>query len=213
MIAADAGHRLNHATTVAFGTQNGRVTVGGATDTLNGLVTVEARRWDGSSTPTTATSGRWCVTTAASAGTTWLGLLTAPVDTVVVRTSRAALTAWAPNTAVMRLDACQRSRRNNDIRGGNATLDPMSGVVAEVGWRSRTSQSVTRMTWDVSAFYARLRDEILSLDDPAAPGNSLTTNIDKTTHAGVEALRGATVEAGATHRVEPMVSVTLTVAM
>ena len=98
----------------------------------------------------------------------------------------------------------------NDIRGGNATLDPMSGVVAEVGWRSRTNQATgTRMTWDVSAYYARLRDEILSLDDPAAPGNSLTTNVDKTTHAGVEALLGATVEAGATHRIEPMVSVTL----
>lgn len=67
----------------------------------------------------------------------------------------------------------------------------------------------TRMTWDVSAYYARLRDEILSLDDPAAPGNSLTTNIDKTTHAGIEALLGATVEAGTTHRIEPMVSVTL----
>ena len=31
----------------SFGSQNGRVTVGGATPTLDGLVTVEARRWDG----------------------------------------------------------------------------------------------------------------------------------------------------------------------
>ena len=78
---------------------------------------------------------------------------------------------------------------NDDVRGGNATLDPMTGTVAEVGWRSRPSQSTgTRWTWDFAAYYARISDEILSMDDPNAPGNSLTTNIDKTTHAGVEAL-------------------------
>ena len=29
----------------------------------------------------------------------------------------------------------------DDVRGGNATLDPMSGVVGEVGWRSTASRS------------------------------------------------------------------------
>ena len=85
----------------------------------------------------------------------------------------------------------------DDVRGGNATLDPMTGTVAEVGWRSRPSQSAgTRWTWDIAGYYARISDEILSMDDPNAPGNSLTTNIDKTIHAGVEALVGASFAFG-----------------
>ena len=96
------------------------------------------------------------------------------------------------------------------MRGGNATLDPMTGTVAEVGWRSKASRSAgTRWTWDVAAYYARISDEILSMDDPSAPGNSLTTNIDKTTHAGVEALVGASFAVGGTHRIDPLVSFTL----
>jgi iron complex outermembrane receptor protein len=97
----------------------------------------------------------------------------------------------------------------DDVRGGNATLDPMSGTVAEVGWRSNASTlRRTRMHWDIAAYYARLSDEILSMDDPDAPGNSLTTNIDRTTHAGIEALVGATVDLGAQHRLEPLATVT-----
>jgi iron complex outermembrane receptor protein len=97
----------------------------------------------------------------------------------------------------------------DDIRGGSAALDPMTGTVAEIGWRSTPSQSRgTRWTWDIAAYYARISDEILSMDDPDAPGNSLTTNIDKTTHAGLEALVGASFAVGA-HRIEPQVSVTL----
>jgi iron complex outermembrane receptor protein len=98
----------------------------------------------------------------------------------------------------------------DDVRGGNETLAPMSGTVAEVGWRSGTSESEgTRWTWDIAAFYARIRDEILSMDDPDAPGNSLVTNIDKTTHAGLEALLGASFEIGGAHRIDPRVSFTL----
>jgi iron complex outermembrane receptor protein len=97
----------------------------------------------------------------------------------------------------------------NDIRGGDATLDPMSGTVAEIGWRSRAGQAsgTTTWNWDVTAYYARISDEILSTDDPTAPGNSLTLNVDKTTHAGVEALVGASVDLGR-HRIDPQVSVT-----
>jgi iron complex outermembrane receptor protein len=63
----------------------------------------------------------------------------------------------------------------DDIRGGSAALDPMTGTVAEIGWRSTPSQSRgTRWTWDIAAYYARISDEILSMDDPDAPGNSLT---------------------------------------
>ena len=57
----------------------------------------------------------------------------------------------------------------------------------------------TRWHWDVAAYYARISDEILSVDNPAAPGNSLTTNIDSTTHAGLEGLLGASFALGDAH--------------
>ena len=42
------------------------------------------------------------------------------------------------------------------------------------------------------------------------PGTSLSTNIDKTTHAGIEALVGASFAiAGDAHRLEPLLSMTL----
>jgi iron complex outermembrane receptor protein len=98
----------------------------------------------------------------------------------------------------------------DDVRGGNATLDPMSGTVAEVGWRSTSTSPVgIRWTWDIAAYYARISDEILPMDDPDAPGNALVTNFDKTTHAGLEALVGANVPVGDTHRLDPQVSFTL----
>ena len=98
----------------------------------------------------------------------------------------------------------------DQVRGGNETLDPMSGTVAEVGWRSKAGQTQgMRLTWDIAAYYARIRDEILSLDDPNAPGNSLVTNIDKTTHAGIEALVGSSFSLGDKHRIDPQISVTL----
>jgi iron complex outermembrane receptor protein len=100
----------------------------------------------------------------------------------------------------------------DDVRGSDATLDAMHGTVYEIGTRSRTSgeEDASPWHWDVSVYYAQIRDEILSIDDPAAPGNSLTTNIDETTHAGVEALFGASMALGANdaHRVEPRLSFT-----
>jgi iron complex outermembrane receptor protein len=98
----------------------------------------------------------------------------------------------------------------DDVRGGDAILDPMSGSVVEAGWRSDPGPSRgTRWTWDIAAYYARISDEILSVDDPGAPGNSLTTNVDKTTHAGLEALVGASFEVAGAHRIEPRVSLSL----
>ena len=98
----------------------------------------------------------------------------------------------------------------DDVRGGDATLDPMTGTVAEIGWRSKASPSAgARWTWDVSAYYARIRDEILSMDDPNAPGNSLTTNIDETVHMGLEALVSASFALGDRHRIDPLLSLTL----
>ncbi len=98
----------------------------------------------------------------------------------------------------------------DDVRGGDATLDPMSGTVAEIGWRGASKRSAggARWNWDISAYYARISDEILSRDDPNAPGNSLSTNIDKTLHAGLEALVGASFPVGDAHRIDSQVSAT-----
>ncbi|HXR51311.1 MAG TPA: TonB-dependent receptor, partial [Steroidobacteraceae bacterium] len=98
----------------------------------------------------------------------------------------------------------------DDLRGNDATLHAMHGTVGEIGLRGSTGTAVVRWNWDVSAYYADLRNEILSVDDPAAPGNSLVTNIDRTTHAGIEALLSASFMPGSgEHRIEPLLSVTL----
>lgn len=98
----------------------------------------------------------------------------------------------------------------DDVRGGDATLDAMHGSVAEIGLRgSQAPAQVPTWRWDVSMYYARIRDEILSVDDPAAPGTSLSANIDRTTHAGIEALLGASFPfTGGAHRIEPLLSAT-----
>ena len=98
----------------------------------------------------------------------------------------------------------------DDVRGGDATLDAMHGSVVEVGLRGATPVSdAPSWHWDASVYYATIRDEILSVDDPAAPGTSLSANIDRTTHAGIEALVGASFPfAGGSHRIEPLISAT-----
>jgi iron complex outermembrane receptor protein len=99
----------------------------------------------------------------------------------------------------------------DDVRGNQSTLDAMHGTVVEVGTRGAHEAGRHRWHWDVAVYYARLRDEILSRDDPNAPGTSLSTNVDGTVHAGIEALLGASLalaDAG-THRIEPLVNVTL----
>ncbi|MGY1409839.1 TonB-dependent receptor domain-containing protein [Luteimonas sp. A611] len=99
----------------------------------------------------------------------------------------------------------------DDVRGDGATLDAMHGAVLEVGVRGETALSLdaARWHWDVSLYYARIRDEILSVDDPAAPGTSLSSNVDRTVHAGLEALLGASFAIGnGTHRIEPLLSAT-----
>ncbi|MDY6946651.1 MAG: TonB-dependent receptor [Pseudomonadota bacterium] len=99
----------------------------------------------------------------------------------------------------------------DDTTGTGQLLDPMKGVVGEVGIRGSTgSQAATRWHWDVSAYYAAIDDEILSIDDPDAPGTSLSANVDSTIHAGIEALLGASFALrGEAHRLEPLVSLTI----
>src|SRR5690606_10372043 len=92
----------------------------------------------------------------------------------------------------------------DDARGGDAILDAMHGNVVEIGLRGDAAS----WRWDVSLYYAGIRDEILSIDDPAPPGTSLSANIDRTIHAGLEALLGASFPFGdGKHRIEPLVSV------
>lgn len=98
----------------------------------------------------------------------------------------------------------------DDVRGGDATLDAMHGTVAEIGLRGASNGPVdaTRWHWDASLYYAAIRDEILSIDNIAAPGTSLSTNVDRTVHAGIEALFGAAIPLGGGYRLEPLVSAT-----
>ncbi|KPN20488.1 TonB-dependent receptor [Xanthomonas sp. Mitacek01] len=99
----------------------------------------------------------------------------------------------------------------DDVRGDGSVLEAMHGTVAEIGVRGGTAAAAdaTRWHWDVSAYYARIRDAILSVDDPDAPGTSLSSNIDRTTHAGLEAVVGASLPFGSNgNRIEPLVSAT-----
>ncbi len=101
----------------------------------------------------------------------------------------------------------------DDQRGGGATLDAMRGLVSEIGVRGMSTQSlgVPRWHWDLSIYYAQIDDEILSVDDPDAPGTSLSANVDATIHAGVEALVGGSIPFGTNdaHRIEPLISASL----
>ncbi len=97
----------------------------------------------------------------------------------------------------------------DEFNGGSTPLAAMHGAVVETGLRGTGHRDGTRLTWDVSLYYTQLRDQILSRDDPNAPGTSLSANIDRTTHAGIEALVGASLPVGdGVHRIEPLLNVT-----
>lgn len=100
----------------------------------------------------------------------------------------------------------------DDVANDNSALDPMKGTVVEIGTRGATAASGgTQWHWDVALYYARIEDEILSIDNVDEPGTSLSANIDSTIHAGLEALVGASFVVGSsgTHRVTPLVSLTV----
>ncbi len=84
----------------------------------------------------------------------------------------------------------------DEASGGSSILDAMHGTVLEVGTRGRSTASAIAWSWEVAVYYAAIEDEILSVDDPAAPGTSLSANIAKTTHAGLEAFVSAALPIG-----------------
>lgn len=101
----------------------------------------------------------------------------------------------------------------DDASPDSKILDAMHGSVLEAGTRGKKPLANTTdyWRWDVAVYYAKLGDEILSVDDPSAPGTSLSANINDTIHAGIEALFGASFALGAenANRVEPLVSITV----
>lgn len=96
--------------------------------------------------------------------------------------------------------------------GPHASLDAMHGTAYEVGLRGSSATPASAgpsWHWNLAAYHERIHNEILSVDDPARPGISLTANIPRTTHAGIEALVGASLPLpGWAGRIEPLVSAT-----
>jgi iron complex outermembrane receptor protein len=93
---------------------------------------------------------------------------------------------------------------------GDATLEAMKGTSLEIGSRgTREIGGALSVNWDVALYYAWIDDEILSMEDPLAPGTSLTTNVDDTVHAGVEALLGAELRLGRAGTIAPLLNITV----
>ncbi|HEU4617515.1 MAG TPA: TonB-dependent receptor, partial [Gammaproteobacteria bacterium] len=98
------------------------------------------------------------------------------------------------------------------VAGGDSTLAAMRGTVAEVGTRGdRRFGRNGRWSWDLSLYYAQIEDEILSVEDPHAPGTNLATNVDATVHAGLEGLFRAELPLGIAGdwSMRPVVSLTV----
>ncbi len=90
-------------------------------------------------------------------------------------------------------------------------LDAMKGEVFEVGTRGHKALAEnSQWGWDISAYFAQLDNEILSVEDPSAPGTFLTSNADETIHAGIEALLSADIALTEDrhHRLTPLMSMT-----
>ena len=81
-----------------------------------------------------------------------------------------------------------------------------NGIVYEVGTRGQSSSGANRIYWDTAIYYAKLNDEILSINPTGAVTESF--NADKTVHAGLEALVGGSVSLGGGHQIAPLVSAT-----
>ncbi|MBO1256876.1 TonB-dependent receptor [Alteromonas sp. 5E99-2] len=98
----------------------------------------------------------------------------------------------------------------DEVSQSQQSLDAMDGTVFEVGTRGQqTLNSNLTWNWDITAYYTKLNDEILSVEDPNAPNTSLATNVDSTIHAGLETLFGASFKLGnSNNRIDPLLSFT-----
>lgn len=108
-----------------------------------------------------------------------------------------------PNT--FELDNARRER------GAGADLEAMHGLSYEIGLRGATPvvADAASWRWNVSAYHEAIRNEIFSVDNPDVPGISLTANLPRTDHTGLEALLGASFPTGAAGtRIEPLLSAT-----
>ena len=121
---------------------------------------------------------------------------------------------WSQDTSVYtNLSSLYEPPTTYQLDDGASTeaLDAMQGEVFEVGTRGHKALAEnSQWGWDISAYYAQLDNEILSVEDPAAPGTFLTSNADKTIHAGIEALLSADIALSEDryHRLTPLVSMT-----
>ncbi|MEC9315459.1 MAG: TonB-dependent receptor, partial [Pseudomonadota bacterium] len=121
---------------------------------------------------------------------------------------------WSQDTSVYtNLSSLYEPPTTYQLDDGTSTeaLDAMQGEVFEVGTRGHKALAEnSQWGWDISAYYAQLDNEILSVEDPAAPGTFLTSNADKTIHAGIEALLSADIALSEDryHRLTPLVSMT-----
>ncbi|MED5509012.1 MAG: TonB-dependent receptor [Pseudomonadota bacterium] len=119
---------------------------------------------------------------------------------------------WSQDTSVYtNLSSLYEPPTTYQLDDGASTeaLDAMQGEVFEVGTRGHKALAEnSQWGWDISAYYAQLDNEILSVEDPAAPGTFLTSNADKTIHAGIEALLSADIALSEDryHRLTPLVS-------
>lgn len=98
---------------------------------------------------------------------------------------------------------------DNDVRQNDSTLSAMHGVAVEVGTRGSEPLPFAHGTahWNLALYHARIHNEILSVDNPAQPGNMLSANYDKTRHTGIEALLGGSFQiTDRGQRIEPLVS-------
>lgn len=91
-------------------------------------------------------------------------------------------------------------------------LEAMEGVSVEAGTRGEHDiGGGSSWHWDVSVYYSWLDNEILTVENPSAPGTFATSNADDTIHAGIEALVSAHVAlgAGGVHAIEPTLSLAI----
>lgn len=90
-------------------------------------------------------------------------------------------------------------------------LKAMKGEVVEIGSRGHHDLSKQlSWDWDVSLYYARIRDEILSVENPDQPGTEISSNVDKTVHAGIEAFISANwaLDEQGIHSLTPVLNMT-----